>query len=56
MAAPTATKRLFCAEAWDGRTVRWVDGRMLLVGEGFACARKHYDKLARDRERERRAQ
>lgn len=43
-------KRYWCAEAWDGHTVRWIDGQMRLVGEGFTCVRQHYDRLARERD------
>ena len=36
-------------EEWDGHTVRWRDGEMLLGGEGIACVRKYYEALARAR-------
>ncbi|MCC8362946.1 PQQ-dependent sugar dehydrogenase [Lysobacter sp. A6] len=44
-----APKQHWCIEAWDGHTVRWIDGNMVLAGQGFACVRKHYDRTAEDR-------
>ena len=44
-----APLRHFCIEAWDGHTVRWRDGEMILGGEGIACVRKYYEALARAR-------
>ncbi len=43
--APTV-KRHWCAEAWDGHTVRWLDGQMVIGGQGFTCVRKYYERLA----------
>jgi hypothetical protein len=37
-------KRHWCAEAWDGHTVRWVDGQMVIGGQGFVCVRKYYER------------
>ncbi|MUV13317.1 PQQ-dependent sugar dehydrogenase [Noviluteimonas gilva] len=44
-----APKRHWCAEAWDGHTVRWIDGRMVIGGQGFVCVRKYYERLAAQR-------
>ena len=38
-----APKRHWCGEAWDGHTVRWIDGQMRLGGQGFTCVRKYYE-------------
>ncbi|KGQ18043.1 Glucose/sorbosone dehydrogenases-like protein [Lysobacter dokdonensis DS-58] len=38
--------RHWCGEAWDGRTVRWIGGEMVIGGQGFVCVRKYYDELA----------
>ena len=48
--ASAATERHWCIEAWDGHTVRWMNGGMVLAGEGFTCVRKHYERLARERD------
>jgi hypothetical protein len=29
--------------------VRWVDGRMVIGGQGFVCVRKYYERLAAQR-------
>jgi hypothetical protein len=39
----------WCVDAWDGRTVRWKEGQMLLAGQGFTCVRKYYDAQASQR-------
>lgn len=44
---PGTPLRHWCAEAWDGRTVRWSEGRMLLAGQGFTCVRKYFDAQVR---------
>jgi hypothetical protein len=44
--ARTARQHL-CIEEWDGRTVRWRRGEVVLGGEGFTCVRKYYDAQAR---------
>ncbi|MGO4551094.1 PQQ-dependent sugar dehydrogenase [Lysobacter sp. 2RAF19] len=41
----STVKRHWCAEAWDGHTVRWVDGQMVIGGQGFVCVRKYYERL-----------
>ena len=53
--AATAGKH-FCSEEWNGRTVRWRNGEILLDGEGFTCVRKHYEAVARRAAQARRAQ
>jgi glucose/arabinose dehydrogenase len=44
--AAKPAKQHWCIEAWDGHTVRWLDGNMVLAGQGFTCVRKYYDELA----------
>lgn len=44
-AAP-ATPRHWCEEAWDGRTLRWRRGELILGGEGFTCVRKYNERRA----------
>lgn len=46
-AGARSTRQHFCLEEWDGRTVRWRRGEIVLGGEGFTCVRKHYELLAR---------
>jgi len=44
--SPPAKLRHWCAEAWDGRTLRWRDGQLILGGEGFTCVRKYNERRA----------
>jgi glucose/arabinose dehydrogenase len=42
-------RKHFCIDEWDGHTIRWSRGEMILGGEGFACVRQHYEAIGRAR-------
>jgi hypothetical protein len=47
--AVQSPKYHWCIDAWDGHTVRWMDGNMVLAGQGFTCVRQHYDRITQGR-------
>jgi hypothetical protein len=44
--ATRTLRRHFCLEEWDGATVLWSRGQMIVGGEGFACVRRFHARLA----------
>jgi hypothetical protein len=44
--APSTRLRHWCEEEWDGRTLRWRKGELILGGEGFTCVRKFNERRA----------
>lgn len=44
--APAQKLRHWCADEWDGRTLRWHGDAPVLVGEGFTCVRKYNEARA----------